>query len=193
MLFNSKTQAKEFNQKKAKRRRKAVLLLATVVVTLSMALTLQSYVAPDLQMKVKVSSILPAPKERVVELLKLPKTLFFVAQPVTTFTDHENFPVWWEVGETVQTQVKMFGMGAGKDYQITFTTIDEDLGLLVTHESGEGIDSWIHTMSVEEMSNGRSRYTDIVEVKAGLMTIPTAVFIKFYYQHRHRRWLKILQ
>jgi hypothetical protein len=144
-------------------------------------------------MKASTTSIVPAPQARVWELLQKSSTLVFVAKPWVTFSSAHPFPENWEVGVRYETLVHPFNAKSGSPYQITFSMIDVNTHHMATSESGGLIKEWNHSMSVESVSDTHCRYTDTVDVKAGLLTPPLWVYVKLYYQHRHKRWLKLLE
>ena len=48
---------------------------------------------------------------------------------------------------------------------------------------------WDHWITIEPSEDGkRTRYTDTVEVEAGLLTPVIAAFARVFYAHRQRRW-----
>ena len=140
--------------------------------------------------KVKVSTVLPASKDEIFELLLQTKTLEFVAHGKVEF---DTLPPIWEVGKPVLTRVRQIGHTEWDEHTVIFKTIDKSHGLLETEEYGDKFKWWNHTMTVKDVGNNRCRYTDVVEFSAGLLTPIAWFLVNDYYQHRHDRWLMWLK
>jgi hypothetical protein len=52
---------------------------------------------------------------------------------------------------------------------------------------------WDHLITLEPTSDGRTRYTDRVEVNAGLLTPFAWFFAGLFYRHRQRRWRRLVR
>ena len=140
-------------------------------------------------MNVRVSSVLSVPLPVVWSLMRQSSTLVFITKPIVTFAEADNFPEEWEVGVPVQTNVVMFGIGAGAPYEFTFTDIDTKNHTMVTDECGAGITRWQHIMEVEALTDTTCRYTDRVVVTPKCL----ARRVQWYYQYRHWRWRSLLR
>lgn len=62
--------------------------------------------------------------------------------------------------------------------------------LLRDHGKGSWMQRWDHRIQIEADGKG-CRYTDQLEVKAGLLTLPVWLFALCFYRHRQRRWRKL--
>lgn len=144
-------------------------------------------------MKARITTQLPASQTRVWKLLKKSSTLVFVTEKWVTFKSVNPFPEEWEVGVPIITEVLMFGRPPGSPYAFTFEQIDPRRYRMRTRESGGLVKEWIHTMYTEAVSDDCCRYTDVVEVDAGLLTPMLWLYVKLYYRYRHKRWLELLQ
>lgn len=72
---------------------------------------------------------------------------------------------------------------------LTFTAVQPDtFPGLVWHDAGYSdlIKVWDHKIRLADL-DGRTRYTDEVEIRAGLLTVPAWLFAWAYYTHRQRR------
>jgi hypothetical protein len=141
-----------------------------------------------------VSTELPAPPERVWELLQLSSTLVFVTDGRQQFSEADRFPVVWTAGTRVVTDVRLLGRVTVKDYEIYFSKIDHRSLCMQTQESGSSVKRWNHTMQIDHISgeSGCCRYTDTIEIDAGWSTSVACAYARFSYRYRQRRWIELL-
>ncbi len=141
----------------------------------------------------EVSSVLPAPAEKVWRLLKRSDTLLYVTEGKTTF-EHHLFPEQWERGVVEQVRVRSSGLPFAFGYEILFTEIDDANMVMKTREKGGPIAQWSHTMRVEPLSQNSCLYTDELDIigRFFLTRMVVADAVR-YYEYRHKRWLQLLQ
>jgi hypothetical protein len=142
--------------------------------------------------RLTVSSVLPAPVHRVWPLLQRSDTYTFIAEGFITSGNAATLPEVWQVGDSVDLQPRLFGWGPLSEHIVTFTEIDHERLLIRTTEQGGPVTQWDHTMTLEPVGADRTRYTDSLELRAGLLTGIVWLFAFFFYRHRHRRWLLLL-
>ncbi|MBN2003783.1 MAG: hypothetical protein JXA21_10535 [Anaerolineae bacterium] len=51
---------------------------------------------------------------------------------------------------------------------------------------------WNHTIRFHPLGTEQLRYTDAIEIEAGLLTVFVWAFAHLFYRHRQRRWKKLL-
>ncbi|WP_146348210.1 SRPBCC family protein [Phaeobacter marinintestinus] len=86
-------------------------------------------------------------------------------------------------GLVIETRVSVYGVLPSQPYRIEVLTCDDDTMLAQTTESGSGVRSWNHTITVTETENG-SRLTDRIEIDAGVLTFAYAWWARKLYRHR---------
>ena len=59
--------------------------------------------------------------------------------------------------------------------------------------TGQLATMWDHTIRVEPGLGGGTEYTDIVEVRAGVLTPFVWIFAEVFYRHRQRRWRALVK
>src|SRR5262249_55201088 len=59
--------------------------------------------------------------------------------------------------------------------------------LLKDHGSGQIARVWNHTITIVPISDHTCRYTDKIEIEAGLFTAPVLAFARTLFRHRQRR------
>ena len=94
-------------------------------------------------------------------------------------------------GQKLDLKVRIFGWLPAQDYRIEIVDFDDAAMCMRSQESGSGVDSWRHTITVEPCETG-SRLTDHVEIEAGWRTPVIAAWARYLYRHRHRRRRQLL-
>ena len=62
---------------------------------------------------------------------------------------------------------------------------------LASEEHGGPVSAWNHRLLFEPTGERSCRYTDRVEVRAGLLTPAVALFAMFIYRYRQARWRRL--
>ncbi len=141
---------------------------------------------------VRVSSIFPASKERVFELLQEFETLSEIAYPYIAFKPiNGNESLKWEVGETFVFKAKLLGFIPFGLHTIEVIEFDFDTRVY-TNESNTYVPVWNHEIVLKELSDGKTHYTDEIEIYAGWKTPFVYIWAKSFYKHRQRKWISIL-
>lgn len=156
-------------------------------------------------MRVVVSTELPAAPAQVWELLQSPQVMRHVSRPLTLFTP-VNPPTWperWAPGDhRFRIRVLAVLPIGEQTVSISVPLQDPDAGRYQLRDNGSGelVRTWDHLITVEpvpagpdaaEPELGRSRYTDQVDVDAGLLTVPVWMWAHVLYRWRQRRWRRL--
>lgn len=148
-------------------------------------------------MIVNIESKLSADFDTVVSFLRKSETLFFVSKPMIIFTPlGEGVPEEWCNG-SYEAEMKLFGvLPFGKQT----INIEEISGfnsrefVLRDNGFGDSASRWDHWMLVKKSdSPSIVKYTDRVEVKAGVVTPAIALFAAIFYSWRQHRWKVLLR
>lgn len=94
-------------------------------------------------------------------------------------------------GQRLTVQVRLFGLFPAQTYHMHVVSLDDDLRILQSAEQGAGVKTWAHRIWVEDTGTGAILH-DRVELDAGWLTPLFALYARFFYNHRHRRRLKLL-
>lgn len=144
-------------------------------------------------MTVRVSSHLPAPVEQVWELLLRKDTLLTITRGVVSYADSEQWPErLFNCGTALTMQVRLFGCGPASPHKVRVVRVDEAEREIETEEHGGLVSAWNHRMHVEAVSTVESRYTDTIELRAGLLTPVAWSFACLFYWYRQRQWRNLL-
>jgi hypothetical protein len=91
-------------------------------------------------------------------------------------------------GESGSGWLLAFGLVPAYRHMIEVVSADEATRTIVTHEHGGVLRAWDHTLQVEPLGHGRSRYRDSVRIDAGRLTPLVAALAVGIYRYRQRRW-----
>jgi hypothetical protein len=143
---------------------------------------------------VRVSIRLQAPASRVWELLLLKDTFLYITRGMMSYTDTGEWPTrLFSEGTTLTTRVRLFGCGPSFPHKVEVVRVDDSRREVETKESGGLVRVWNHQMRVGTVSDAECRYTDCIELQAGLATPLVWLFAAVFYRYRQRRWRRWLQ
>ncbi|MFO7710653.1 MAG: hypothetical protein R6V53_02710 [Candidatus Woesearchaeota archaeon] len=137
-------------------------------------------------MKVKVSSVLEASPENVFPLLQKISILQQVSAPLVSFKPVKRIDDEWKVGKEYEFYLYLLGIPLGK-HTIRLKDIDAKNRILISEESGTIAKVWNHRIELQEYE-GKTLYTDEVDIHAGFLTFFVWVFANIFYRHRQRNW-----
>ena len=139
---------------------------------------------------VKKTSIFPASREKVFSLLKQLETLQFIASPYASFTSiDDNKEFVWQEGMVFKFKFKLFGIIPYGIHTINVIKFDNEI---YTNESNTHVPIWNHRITLKECNDGKTEYTDEVEIGAGWKTLFIYLWAKCFYSHRQKKWIKLL-
>lgn len=70
--------------------------------------------------------------------------------------------------------------------------VDEETHTVRTNERGGMLRTWNHTLHVESIGTGRSRYSDSIDIDAGVLTAIAVRGAAAIFRYRQRRWHKLV-
>jgi ligand-binding SRPBCC domain-containing protein len=94
----------------------------------------------------------------------------------------------WREGETVVGWVFLFGVVPFSRHHLQIAAIDESARTLSSREHGGLLRSWNHDIVVTHIDDAQCTYRDRIEIDAGLFTPLVAVYARWFYRMRQRRW-----
>ncbi len=142
---------------------------------------------------VNITSIFPASKREVFNQLQRFRTLSEVAKPYITFTPidgDENLK--WIEGETFRFQSNLFGLIPFGVHTINVMEFNYDTRIY-TNEINTYVPMWNHEITLEKITDDKTRYTDRVELYAGWKTYFVYLWANLFYKHRQKQWIKLLK
>lgn len=135
-------------------------------------------------MLVRVHTHLPISAETACALALRPQTLRYVLRPLLSTND--DVPDRVEEGDEIAARLYVFGVLPAWRHRIRLVSVLPTE--IHSQESGGPVRSWRHRLIFEETSAGHCRYTDEVEIDAGLLTPLVAAVAHLMYRWRSRRW-----
>jgi hypothetical protein len=87
----------------------------------------------------------------------------------------------------------LFGFIPAWKHSITFQEIDDSKRVLFTKEGGGLVPVWNYIIQVKPEQNETCRYTDDVEVNAGVLTLLVWLYANGFYRYRQLRWRLLLR
>jgi len=143
--------------------------------------------------KARISTILNTPPEKVWSAVKQSNTLSYITKGFLQFKGAENFPQEWIQGKTEQCRLIFFGFIPAWQHSLEFIYIDNDKHQLFTKETGGMIHQWDHLIKLEPFTEASCRYTDEIDIGAGMLTPLVWLYAHAFYRYRQRRWRKLIQ
>lgn len=143
---------------------------------------------------IELATFLPADTAIVWEHIHQTRVWIFVSKGFLTFVpiDPGSFPMRWSCGR-YRVQKYLFGM-LPIGWQEIGIEFPPDQGLKHRmRDNGRGwmIPVWEHLIEIEPVDGG-TRYVDTVHIEAGLLTPFVAAFARRFFQHRQKRWQKLV-
>ncbi|UQN08068.1 hypothetical protein [Deinococcus sp. QL22] len=146
-------------------------------------------------MHVTLSVILDAPAARVWREVQTSRLLEYVASPFQTFEPVQPYmlPQIWRTG-TYLVRLRLGGLLPLGLQWIVISFPSSAVGFELRDQGrGHLARTWDHRITVQALPGGRTRYTDAVEVRAGLLTPLVWGFAQLFYRHRQRRWQRLVR
>ena len=140
-------------------------------------------------MRLRRTSLLPCTIARLAPELAKPMLLNWVSWPMLHFVavDPPALPERFGAGR-YRTRLLLGVLLPIGEHILDLQPAPVDGPGLVWHDAGYSdlIQVWDHKIRLEDYY-GMTRYTDEVEVRAGLLTVPASLFGYAFYRHRQRR------
>ena len=144
-----------------------------------------------MKMIVKKTSFFPATRSKVFALLQRFDTLVYIAKPYAKFKSiDEQTELVWEVGRSFSFFFKMFGFITLGVHVINVKEFNPDN--IYTNEGNPFCPVWNHRIILKETADGKTEYTDEVEIEAGWKIPFVYWWAKAFYLHRQKKWIRLL-
>jgi hypothetical protein len=134
---------------------------------------------------------LEADAELVWQAVKTPVAFRTVTRGLLRMPVIANRDGEWHEGETVVGWVFLFGFVPFSRHHLHIAAIDNEHRVLRSQEHGGLVRQWNHEIEVEPISASHCRYTDRIEIDAGLFTPVVVAYARAFYALRQRRWRKL--
>ena len=144
--------------------------------------------------KIIVSSILNNSAEKIWNKILNIETLIYICKPMITFkskTKENNMK--WELKKEYIFRLFIYGFLPFGNHSIILEKIDENNKIIISKEHNNIITIWNHIIKMENNGEKSIKYTDEVEIYAGIFTFFVAIWSIIFYKHRQKKWAKIAQ
>ena len=142
-------------------------------------------------MIVRRTSVFPADRDTVFQKLRQLSTLQAVAAPYATFEPVQDAFTAWEVGSTSAYRFRLFGVIPFGTHTIHIVRFDPEG--ISSREGNEHVPVWNHALKLRPLDDGRTEYTDRVEIRAGWRTFFVWLWAEAFYAHRQKKWIRLLR
>ena len=142
-------------------------------------------------MRIERSSRLEASADAVWEAVLRTDTFSFVAGPWLRFPAAELADVRWQAGLVLEDRLLLLGFIPLGWHRIRIASIDTEARRLRTEEGSRVLQRWEHELEVEVVDDVSCRYTDRLEIDAGVLTPLVGLFARLLFRYRHRRWRRL--
>lgn len=140
-------------------------------------------------MRLRRTTLLPCSIARLTPELAKPMLLNWISWPLLHFVavDPPALPDRFGAGR-YRTRLLLGVLLPIGEHTLNLQRLPTTGPGLVWHDAGHSglARVWDHRIHLEDYY-GMTRYTDEVEVRAGLLTLPAWLFARVYYAHRQRR------
>lgn len=147
-------------------------------------------------MKLDISTPLDCTIEQAWQAVRTSKLLTYITHPLTRFEPIQPtvLPEVWSVGD-YQVSLKIFGFIPFGKHTIRISILQqaEDSYQIRDNGFGDVISVWDHLITLQKTAEGKTYYTDNVEIKAGALTFFVWLYAQVFYRYRQLRWRKLVQ
>lgn len=145
------------------------------------------------------ATILDCPPERAWQEVQTSRLLTYITAPLVRFVPVEPpaLPERWAEARYL-VRMGLFGrIPFGKQWivitrPVVNTTPGRQHYELRDNGHGDVITVWDHSIIMRETEDGRTHYTDRVEIRAGLLTPLIWAYASLFYRYRQHRWRRLV-
>lgn len=142
---------------------------------------------------VHIETVLPTGADRVWSAMLSPATFLYVCKGLFGFPALAGRTEALRQGERGTGWLFAFHVIPAYRHTIEVVEVDRATGTIRTHEHGGLLKAWNHTLHVEPLQGNSCRYSDTVDIEAGIFTGLVAAVAKGIYRYRQRRWHKLVR
>ena len=144
-------------------------------------------------MKVYVESVFDCPAPKVWHELLNSSSFVHIIKPLvyTKPVNPSQYPERWHQGLKLVIKPYLFSFLPMSKKTIFIEKVDSDSLFMQTRESDALVKVWDHAISVQDFGKEQTKYTDTIEIKAGIFTPIVWLFAKWFYRHRQNRWKEL--
>lgn len=137
------------------------------------------------RMAVHLSTFLDTDADTAWGLVQRTSTFRYVTRGLLRWSG--DLPERWQPGLVLRSRLYLFGLLPGGMHELRITRVDDQRREIQTTEHGGLLRVWNHTIRVEPDGVARCRYTDRVEIEAGLLTPMVWLVAHVFFRYRQMR------
>jgi len=142
--------------------------------------------------KIIISSTLNNSAEKIWNKLLNIETLIEICKPMATFKSNLNEKeMKWEIDKEYIFKLFIYGFIPFGNHKIILKKLDKENKIILSNEYNKIVKIWNHLIFMENVGENEIKYTDEVEIYAGIFTLFTAIWAKLFYKHRQKKWKRI--
>ncbi|MGN7778328.1 hypothetical protein ACTJJE_02230 [Mycolicibacterium sp. 22603] len=142
--------------------------------------------------RVHLETILPTDADRVWSAMQYPVTFLYVCRGLLSLPALAGRSAPLQVGERGSGWLFAFHVLPAYRHTLEVLSADPGTRTIRTHEYGGVLKAWDHTLRVQPIDENSCRYSDSVDIDAGMLTPVVVRVARGIYRYRHRRWHRLV-
>jgi hypothetical protein len=142
-------------------------------------------------MRVHVQTELNMPADAAWNAVQRSDTLVYVNRGMLGFAWLSPRPETWQAGSNSRVRLLFFNFLPAWKHNLKIAQVDPARRIISSEENGGPVKTWNHSIAIEPTQAGRCRYSDTIEIRAGILTLPVAIFAHTIYRYRQWRWRRM--
>ena len=144
-------------------------------------------------MVVKVHTQLPTSADHAWRVLARRDTFPYATCGAFGYTGAERSPEELHEGQEIQTRILFSHLIPAWRHHLRLVHVDEGRREILSQERGGFIRAWNHRVYIEPENTVRCRYTDEIEIRAGIVTPLVWAFAHLSLRYRQLRLRRLIQ
>ena len=100
-----------------------------------------------------------------------------------------DFPKYWKKGMNLKAKLLVYGfIPFGGIHSLKFAEVEPEKFSALTNEKNSIVKIWKHKILLEKIDENKIKYTDEIELNAGILTNVVSKWAESLYLHRQKRW-----
>lgn len=138
---------------------------------------------------VRITTRLALSADEAWQMLTKKSTFLYITRGMVGYSGDEAWPErLFYPGALIVTKLRLLHFLPPTPHVVEIVRVEEDARQVETRESGGPVRSWKHHMQIEAIRSDLCRYTDRIEIQAGLLTPAVWLFACLFYRCRQMRW-----
>jgi hypothetical protein len=118
-------------------------------------------------------------------------TFLHVTRGWLGFRGADQWPEVFREGLEIETRLVFFHLIPGWRHRLRIVRVDKRRLELASEEAGGIVRRWNHRIRLARDTEQSCRYTDEIEVQAGMLTPFVWAYAHLFYRYRQRRWRRL--